>query len=295
MELRCPACGNAHNTEDYPGAFEIQCSCGYSILVPDEQSLSENIPVDDTHGFKDAPMAFDSEEEANRISVEADTESSNGESSHEGSHVSSLGMTDPEELPEEMPYDPFELNTESSDSDEESFPSFEVNDISETGEGFGGESFEGEASMDGSVEVGTFESDSSESGDEASTENSASEASELSSEAMEDLNGSDASLSPAQEVVAKVQWASLGQTRGSLFSIVFSSELSGVEKAGILDSLEDGLILSPWLKDIFSLSRNEIEEKISQGSLSEVPELLALQIYIHCLEKQISCEVSLAS
>jgi len=38
MELSCPSCGAKHNTEDYPGAFEIACTCGYSLLVPDEKA-----------------------------------------------------------------------------------------------------------------------------------------------------------------------------------------------------------------------------------------------------------------
>lgn len=279
MELRCPSCGNAHNTDDYPGAFEIQCSCGYSILVPDEQSLSENIPIDDTHGFTDAPMAIDSEEDANRISVEADVDPADPDSSGQSSHVSSLGMTDPEELPEEMPYDPFELSTESSDNDDgEPFPSFEIND---TPEGEAEENFSGN---DEEGALGYSDSDINEDSD-ASNDG-------LNEELAETAEPSEEQV-PSQEVVSKVQWASLGQTKGSLFSLQFSGELSAQDRAGILDSLEDGLILSPWLKEVFSLSRKELEDKVSERHLSKVPELLALQIYIYCLENRIPCEVAL--
>ena len=35
MEIRCPSCGAQHRSEDYPGAFDILCGCGYLILNPD--------------------------------------------------------------------------------------------------------------------------------------------------------------------------------------------------------------------------------------------------------------------
>lgn len=283
MELRCPSCGNAHNTEDYPGAFEIQCSCGYSILVPDEQSLSANIPVDETHGFKDAPMAFDSEEEANKISVEPDENLVQEEVSDQQDHISSLGMTDPEELPEEMPYDPFELNAqeEVTDDDEEEvepYPSFDLESGSED---------------DGSPPDQSFEPTDFEAGTSDYIEEESDETANNDSAQADTSEETEIPESPSQEVVSKVQWSSLGQSRGAFFSIQFANELSPEDTAGVLDSLEDGLILSPWLKESFSLNRVEIEQKIKEKHLSRIPELLALQVYIHCLEKQIRCEINL--
>lgn len=41
MKIHCPSCGKPHLTEDHGGAFEIPCSCGYQILMPDVAALQE--------------------------------------------------------------------------------------------------------------------------------------------------------------------------------------------------------------------------------------------------------------
>jgi len=65
VELICPSCGAKHRTEDYPGAFEILCACGYSILVPDVQAFDAPLtPAEEAPGFSHrAPIA---DEEARR-------------------------------------------------------------------------------------------------------------------------------------------------------------------------------------------------------------------------------------
>jgi len=101
MELRCPSCGIVHRTEDYPGAFEINCVCGYSILVPDEKAFS--VPVDAPSSK--VPTAL--EEEDNAISVKPEIVES-----EEASLMAPEGMTSPDQLPEGMAYDRFELASE---------------------------------------------------------------------------------------------------------------------------------------------------------------------------------------
>ena len=65
MELRCPSCGVTHKSEDYAGAFEIQCSCGYAILLPDEKEVAR-----DEFNFNDMPAAMEVEDDELKISLE---------------------------------------------------------------------------------------------------------------------------------------------------------------------------------------------------------------------------------
>src|SRR5687768_14620966 len=102
MDLSCPSCGVVHRTEDYPGAFEIQCSCGYSILVPDEQALAE--PALDVPSYDPSiPTAMEEEDAQMTIPAE-DLSPSEAIESLPGSNE----MTPPDQLPEGMVYDPFE-------------------------------------------------------------------------------------------------------------------------------------------------------------------------------------------
>lgn len=120
MELSCPSCSTKHKTEDYAGAFEIQCACGYSILVPDESLAQSNLlppESDPVPSFDDAPMAMDTLQDA---TFEVSDELSDDLSIEQNDQAfSSLNLSSPEQLPEEMPYDPFELQTQWSDSHSE--------------------------------------------------------------------------------------------------------------------------------------------------------------------------------
>lgn len=105
MDLKCPSCGNAHRSEDHPGAFEILCACGYSLLVPDEKAFQVVIAEEDIPAAVDysggAPSAL--EESDPKIEVPSETESiTNATPSFEA-------LTPPEELPAGMIYDPFEI------------------------------------------------------------------------------------------------------------------------------------------------------------------------------------------
>ncbi len=109
MEISCPSCGQKHSTEDYPGAFEIPCSCGHSILVPDAES--EDLSPDSLDPaepyFKAPPLSFESQDEALALrsgSVKLSPE--------DEELLRSADLTSPDDLPDAMPYDPFELSDE---------------------------------------------------------------------------------------------------------------------------------------------------------------------------------------
>lgn len=104
MEISCPSCSRAHRTEDHPGAFEIQCACGYSILVPDEaqfdlhpinENLTEEAEVP-LHNFEQAPAAL-VESEAESIAMPQNTPEGEVVSSGSSENTNIGGL----------PYDPF--------------------------------------------------------------------------------------------------------------------------------------------------------------------------------------------
>jgi hypothetical protein len=82
MELKCPSCGISHESNNYPGAFEINCNCGYAILIPDE-----NIAVS---------AALENEDGVIAVPLPAE-------------EIAPLELTPPDQLPHEMAYDSFEL------------------------------------------------------------------------------------------------------------------------------------------------------------------------------------------
>lgn len=108
MEVRCPSCGAQHRSEDYPGAFDILCGCGYLILNPELDSGSRS---DDAPNFEGPPAVSVS----SVIPVAAESENnavdfsppSNDEGANESFSIENLTL--PENLPEGMLYDPTEV------------------------------------------------------------------------------------------------------------------------------------------------------------------------------------------
>jgi hypothetical protein len=90
-----------HRSEDHANAFEINCVCGYSILVPDEAAFNVETPPDDSA----IPTAMEAEDEALVVpSPDADAVPDLSDP-----RLGSIEMTAPEDLPAGMIYDPFEL------------------------------------------------------------------------------------------------------------------------------------------------------------------------------------------
>ena len=281
MDLKCPSCGTSHQSDDYPGAFEIQCSCGYSILVPDEDDLNAPAPDMDEPDYSASPMAMSEYDDAHKIQIDEHT--SPLHSVEVDDSTSALNMTPPEELPEGMPYDPFELQDPTSASGSESddpasefipegFPHEEVQDF--------GDSAKFEANLD-------FTSNSPEETDnEDTTSEDNSEESPVAEKPVE-----PAPEVRAQDVAHKVQLASLGYLIGNKFNIELSEVVDGELMANMLDRMEDQLALHPWLKEHFKHNRKDFEKIVATKTLPNIPELIALEIYLFCLEQNLSCRI----
>ncbi len=118
LKLKCPSCSVEHDLNDYPGAFEIPCSCGYSILVPDVDAFLNQDPGEETRFESRVPTSMEAEDEAIKVEAQAvdvagdlSFEIINPEDAPENSG-GAAAMTTPEKLPQEMAYDPFELPAE---------------------------------------------------------------------------------------------------------------------------------------------------------------------------------------
>jgi hypothetical protein len=241
MELSCPSCGSKHRTEDYLGAFEIQCACGYSILVPDEASLLPK-PEEDLSpppSFDDAPMAMEHHDEnakvalANtnsEISLDPDLIAAQAQDTSQG--FSALDLTPPEQLPDGMPYDPFELQTQWKD------------------------------------------------------------------EAVPDpINNESPSPPPAppprpqveaQDIVNRIQMASIGYMHGALFDLELA-EMPDSQIRKLAEHCTQVLQIRPWLREYIDAGFDAPENLFKQKQLSAVPELLAVEIYLHCAQNEIRC------
>lgn len=103
MEALCPSCGLKHETNDYPGAVEIPCSCGYSVFIDD--SSSRNLSpetLDPAEPFLNSPpLSFESQDSGLTDRIP--------DSELHRNPLFSNSLTAPEDLPKEMPYDPYEL------------------------------------------------------------------------------------------------------------------------------------------------------------------------------------------
>jgi hypothetical protein len=107
VELICPSCGARHRSEDHPQAFEINCVCGYSILVPDEQAFTTEEPAVDepASSAQNVDEDFVIPQPSGIKAPLLDPASDPAILESRGT----LDMTPPEDLPSEMVYDPFEL------------------------------------------------------------------------------------------------------------------------------------------------------------------------------------------
>ncbi len=247
MELKCPSCGNTHQSDDYPGAFELQCSCGYSILIPDEQAFTS--PIDnDEPDYSAAPMAMSEYDDAHKISIEEEEPPEYDLPIFDESiaPASALHMTPPENLPDEMPYDPFELQDSEipGQSDQHSPP----------------------VKTETRAAIKTAGNKSS-------------------------ANQSPPIAVQAQDVAHKIQLASLGYLLGTRFDLKIKSNLSDQQLAGLLDCADEQLASHPWLKEHYKQTRENLEKQIKRKVLSGVPELIALDMYMYCLENNLSCDI----
>jgi hypothetical protein len=263
MEIACPSCASKHRTEDYPGAFEIQCACGYSILVPDEDALASSETV---HGeeapppsFDDAPMALEEKDDAGKITLAPDEDDPMNPDALVAHHQSSdaafsaLDLTPPEELPQDMPYDPFELQTQWAENDS---PANEKQTP------------------------------------EIQEPNNAPSETDPDAKDLDAQKPSEAAKSTqAQNIVDRIQMASIGYLHGPLFNISIKElPLSGQKslKTHLQKFLDEHIFLREHLPKEYS----DPSDMIQKGTFESAPELLAVEIYLFCAHHQYPCILS---
>jgi len=222
MELNCPSCGSAHRSEDYPGAFDILCGCGYLILNPDlgaDSSSSdseynainfEGPPVVDETQEKDLIKVETPQDEI--FSLELPTSTPLAEES-----FSAENLTPSEDLPEGMLYDPGEVP---------------------------------------------------------------------SSHAEIPLDRAESSIS--RIFVERVQRASIGQILGPDYDLEFS-DLSSEARMRARERVDKFLKDHKWLREEMERRSFVIKEAFQNEKCLQVPEALAVEMYIACLENGGSC------
>jgi hypothetical protein len=242
MQLRCPNCGIVHKTEDYPGAFEVNCVCGYSILVPDEKAFA--VPIE-TPSAK-VPTALEEEDSALAVTPETP----------EAEPIVAENMTAPDELPQGMPYDPFELKEA-------------------TGE-----------IASAPIEMPAFESppETPASTDEAA-DIPADRPMGITQRAPEEAPQSQMT---GQALVERSLSASLGQLLGPSYKIQIQG-LSREKVVMLSKRCEELARARPWVTLELEKRGLRFEDWPEQPEMNNVPEILAVEIYLGCFELGGSC------
>ena len=215
MEVRCPSCSAQHRSEDYPGAFDILCGCGYLILNPELSSDAENY---NQVNFEGAPATS----EDSKILVEAETAKVEAApfSLEETPSFDTGKLTPPEELPSGMLYDPTEVPATTP--------------------------------------------------------------------AEEQKEKVEANPETNQTLVERIQSASMGQVLGPDYDLEFS-ELDHASRLKAQERVQKFLQDHKWLLEIMERRSFLLQNIFQNDRLEKVPEALAVEIYISCLENGGQC------
>lgn len=218
MEVRCPSCSAQHRSEDYPGAFDILCGCGYLILNPELSSDSQSY---NQVNFEGAPAsAGDS-----KILIKVETSPTEealppmpSPITEENVTFTSDFLTPPEQLPGGMLYDPTEIPATPA---EETIP--------------------------------------------------------------------EKPKAKSEELVERIQSASMGQILGPDYDLEFS-ELDQESRLKARERIQKFLQDHKWLLEIME-RRSFITDAVFQNEkIERIPEALAVEIYIACLENGGKCK-----
>jgi hypothetical protein len=287
MDLRCPSCGKTHRTQDYPGAFEINCSCGYSILVPNEEAFQVAL---DENAAEPKNIAAAQDDEAPPLSAETLDPLKEFSPSTE--------MTPPDQLPPEMVYDPFELKNE-VESLENAAPS--PSEESSAFEGIGASSpFEifQSAEEESAAAPAEFPSEEMALPDPAQAEVEMKSVDSAVPKPVEEkapqqslkrMAVSQKADEAAQEIVDRSMATSLGQHLGPSYNLHWKN-LSREQKLVISKKLENLVKSRPWA--MLELEKREIhlESLPELESIKNIPEIFAVEIYLMCFEFGGDCE-----
>ncbi len=251
MELICPSCGAKHRTEDYPGAFEILCACGYSILVPDVQAFDAPLtPAEEAPGFSHrAPIADEEADLASAIPLPPT----------DGGDVDPLQpiaseLTPGEQLPDEMIYDPFELQQASAPAPDAS---------------------------------GAPVPDATE--DETAIPSTAAAPEKKVEKGAEPKTAARDSATKAPPLLERTQRASLGQLIGRSFDVRCHTE-DRQALVMVADRCRRLVKGRPWLEDELRRRGVELESLADKGGIEDLPEILAVEFFLACTEAGGRCE-----
>jgi hypothetical protein len=217
MEVRCPSCSAQHRSEDYPGAFDILCGCGYLILNPE---LSSDSGSYNQVNFEGAPATSEDSKVLIQVQTAPTTEAIPPPPlTEENLSFTSDQLTPPEELPSGMLYDPTEVPMTTPEEKE---------DPKET-------------------------------------------------------------PAKSQAFVERVQSASIGQILGPDYDLEFS-ELEQQGRLKARERIQKFLQDHKWLLEIMERRSFIIENIFQNERIERVPEALAVEIYIACLENGGTCK-----
>ena len=282
MEISCPSCRRKYQTEEYKNDFEIVCTCGYSILVPDEsrlqnekdeaaaeiagqnialnvaeptnlepeqQSLDEPLDVPD---FSSEPATLDAEDEAFSdpgLGIGGEEPQISEEPGPE------ILLTPPEQLPEEMPYDRFEIQGFDSPAppSEDIAPPFE------------------EPVAPKPTEIKKAVSSKAKAATAAAPKSSR-----------------------VQVLIEKSVRSSLGQILGYSYNLKLS-DINEQDFKQLRVRASEFCHFRPWLGDEVKKRNIIIDDMTLNEWISNVPEPLAIEIYLKALEMGGNCEFLISS
>ena len=219
MEISCPSCSRKHQSEEHADEFEFTCECGYSILMPSENALNPEAEQEPSISTQDQLFGIPGLGEEGEISQILNP-------------TTFESLTPPEQLPEGMTYDPFEVQ----------------NVVLTPAEPL------------------------------------------LISEPQAQAHA--APLEPkSQTIIEKSVRSSLGQILGTSFNIrIHGLSAEDFEKFKIKAS--EFCQFRPWLGDEVKKGNIFLEKMSPNLWISNLPEALAIELYLKTLEFGGSCEVS---
>jgi hypothetical protein len=247
MEVSCPSCGLKHQTDDYPGAVEIPCSCGYSVFIDDAAS-SELSPesLDPAEPFINSPpLSFESQDEALQIRESRPPKPD---------PILSNNLTAPDQLPKEMPYDPYELGDKIlSDIDRES-------ENSPEGEG-------PELDLEGL------------------------RAPPAPRTMPKPMEGGPPPLSNEfqKQLLSRIQTASIGRFLGNSFNVQVIN-LPEEKELELLGHIEKFLANQVWIREEVQRRGINLKEMAADRKFENIPESLAVEIYLRSFEMGAICK-----
>lgn len=252
MELSCPSCSVKHRTEDHVGAFEILCVCGYSILVPDEAAFAEPAPV--TSHASRVPTTLDAED--SELAIPAPEPEA---------APAAFEMTPPEELPDGMVYDPFEVSEMGAATETPAIvapPTENFTPPTETA-GLGFESIVPEASFEAPAATPTKAPAAAPAAPRAAV---------------------------GQKIVERVQAASLGRLLGHSYEL----RCEGLDRERLVEIANrcEALVKArPWLESELRNRGLVLSALADDTKLANVPEVVALEVYLACYELGGTCSL----